>query len=132
MDDKIYNIGEFFSSGGATLYKNPSDQTVIMYHTFWNNFRTHIFKKSESKIVDDIPRGARKKSKLRIKKRAIELNVTAQIEKVSLIPDGDTIDFASYDDYSYEMEDENNGPKSVLHAKPALDIMKLAVQGISW
>ena len=29
------------------------------------------------------------------------------------------------------MEDENNGPKSVLHAKPALDIMKLAVQGIS-
>ena len=101
--------------------------------SFWNNnFRTHIFKKSESKIVDDIPRRARKKSKLRIKKRAIELNVTAQIEKVSLIPDGDIIDFASYDDYSYEMEDENNGPKSVLHAKPALDIMKLAVQGISW
>ena len=24
-----YIIGEFFSSGGATLYKNPSDQTVI-------------------------------------------------------------------------------------------------------
>ena len=23
-----YIIGEFFSSGGATLYKNPSDQTV--------------------------------------------------------------------------------------------------------
>ena len=101
--------------------------------SFWNNnFRTHIFKKSESKIVDDIPRRTRKKSKLRIKKRAIELNVTAQIEKVSLIPDGDIIDFASYDDYSYEMEDENNGPKSVRQAKPALDIMKLAVQGISW
>jgi hypothetical protein len=25
-----YIIGEFFSSGGATLYKNPSDQTVIL------------------------------------------------------------------------------------------------------
>ena len=24
-----YIIGEFFSSSGATLYKNPSDQTVI-------------------------------------------------------------------------------------------------------
>ena len=23
-----YKIGEIFSSGGATLYKNPSDQTV--------------------------------------------------------------------------------------------------------
>ena len=27
MDDK-YIIGEIFSSGRATLYKNPSDQTV--------------------------------------------------------------------------------------------------------
>ena len=26
-----YIIGEFFSSGGATLYKNPSDQTVILH-----------------------------------------------------------------------------------------------------
>ena len=26
-----YIIGEFFSSGGATLYKNPSDQTVDYY-----------------------------------------------------------------------------------------------------
>ena len=24
-----YIIGEFSSSGGATLYKNPSDQTVL-------------------------------------------------------------------------------------------------------
>ena len=24
-------IGEIFSSGGSTLYKNPSDQTVIIY-----------------------------------------------------------------------------------------------------
>ena len=24
-----YIIGEIFSSGGATLYKNPSDQTVL-------------------------------------------------------------------------------------------------------
>jgi hypothetical protein len=26
-----YIIGEIFSSGGATLYKNPSDQTVKSY-----------------------------------------------------------------------------------------------------
>ena len=25
-----YIIGEIFSSGGATLYKNPSDQTVSL------------------------------------------------------------------------------------------------------
>ena len=25
-----YIIGEIFSSGGATLYKNPSDQTVLV------------------------------------------------------------------------------------------------------
>ena len=24
-----YTFGEIFSSGGATLYKNPSDQTVL-------------------------------------------------------------------------------------------------------
>ena len=31
-----YIIGEIFSSGGATLYKNPSDQTVasLPFH-FW-------------------------------------------------------------------------------------------------
>ena len=27
-----YIIGEIFSSGGATLYKNPSDQTVTEPH----------------------------------------------------------------------------------------------------
>ena len=27
---KTKYIGEFFSSGGATLYKNPSDQTVYI------------------------------------------------------------------------------------------------------
>ena len=27
-----YTIGEIFSSGGATLYKNPSDQTVILVY----------------------------------------------------------------------------------------------------
>ena len=27
-----YIIGEFFSSGGATLYKNPSDQTVYVWN----------------------------------------------------------------------------------------------------
>ena len=26
-----YIIGEIFSSGGATMYKNPSDQTVYFY-----------------------------------------------------------------------------------------------------
>ena len=30
MDDKIHNWYEIFSSGGATLYKNPSDQTVCI------------------------------------------------------------------------------------------------------
>ena len=29
-----YIIGEIFSSGGATLYKNHSDQTVILYGTY--------------------------------------------------------------------------------------------------
>ena len=27
----IYIIGEIFSSGGATLYKNPSDQTSVVF-----------------------------------------------------------------------------------------------------
>ena len=27
-----YTIGEIFSSGGATMYKNHSDQTVIIHH----------------------------------------------------------------------------------------------------
>ena len=30
-----YIIGEIFSSGGATLYKNPSDQTVPIYSNFF-------------------------------------------------------------------------------------------------
>ena len=34
-----YIIGEFFSSGGATLYKNPSDQTV----TYDKHFTKIIF-----------------------------------------------------------------------------------------
>ena len=29
-----YIIGEILSSGGATLYKNPSDQTVMFLHYF--------------------------------------------------------------------------------------------------
>ena len=29
-----YIIGEIFSSGGATLHKNPSDQ--IVYYTTWD------------------------------------------------------------------------------------------------
>ena len=33
-----YIIGEIFSSGGATLYKNPSDQTVI--GSTYNRFRS--------------------------------------------------------------------------------------------
>ena len=40
-----YIIGEFFSSGGATLYKNPSDQTVrnIQYTntSYHGNIRDH-------------------------------------------------------------------------------------------
>ena len=33
-----YTFGEIFSSSGATLYKNPSDQTV--YNSYW---KPHIF-----------------------------------------------------------------------------------------
>ena len=32
----IYIIGEIFSSGGATLYKNPSNQTVFPQGIFLN------------------------------------------------------------------------------------------------
>ena len=43
MDDK-YIIGDIFSSGGATLYKNPSDQTVTrdleIFKTSQANFAT--------------------------------------------------------------------------------------------
>ena len=35
-----YTFGEIFSSGGATLYKNPSDQTVPSDHIFWNRYNT--------------------------------------------------------------------------------------------
>ena len=37
-----YLIGEIFSSGGATLYKNPSDQTVY-FAFFCVHFILHIF-----------------------------------------------------------------------------------------
>ena len=33
-----YIIGEFFSSSGATLYKNPSDQTVHILRTSMGQF----------------------------------------------------------------------------------------------
>ena len=33
-----YIVGEIFSSGGVTLYKNPSDQTVI------NKYRKNLSK----------------------------------------------------------------------------------------
>ena len=35
-----YTFGEIFSSGGATLYKNPSDRTVLF---FFNNLISRIF-----------------------------------------------------------------------------------------
>ena len=46
-------IGEIFSSGGATLYKNPSDQTVITsqqhekYHYFkdWDLLQSNLSSK---------------------------------------------------------------------------------------
>ena len=46
MDDKIHN-SEIFSSGGATLYKNPSDQTVwseerMSKNIDFNQFCTHF------------------------------------------------------------------------------------------
>ena len=34
-----YTLGEILSSRGATLYKNPSDQTVI--HLFQDKFKAH-------------------------------------------------------------------------------------------
>ena len=37
-----YIIGEFFSSGGATLYKNPSDQTVTQINSLGHNFCIEI------------------------------------------------------------------------------------------
>ena len=45
---KKYMIGELFSSGGATLYKNPSDQTVCSQrmqtlNLKWSDF-LHLFK----------------------------------------------------------------------------------------
>ena len=36
-----YIIGEFFSSGGATLYKNPSDQTVNLA-ILWKCFSFYL------------------------------------------------------------------------------------------
>ena len=48
-------IGEIFSSGGATLYKNPSDQTVCnhsLFHYFPILMQTNIFFKiSNSKSI---------------------------------------------------------------------------------
>ena len=35
-----YIIGEIFSSGGATLYRNPSDQTVVA--PYYNKCRIKI------------------------------------------------------------------------------------------
>ena len=38
-----YIIGEIFSSGGATLYKNPSDQTVIKICNAGKNIYKNYF-----------------------------------------------------------------------------------------
>ena len=40
-----YIIGEIFNSGGATLYKNPSDQTVS-YQPLDGNTLEHVLKLS--------------------------------------------------------------------------------------
>ena len=48
---KYIVIGEFFSSGGATLYKNPSDQTVMHQknkRAFAYDFLHHVEKKAFS------------------------------------------------------------------------------------
>ena len=42
-----YILGEIFSSGGATLYKNPSDQTVLRHKSpmFMNSVQSFLSKK---------------------------------------------------------------------------------------
>ena len=50
-----YRIGEIFSSGGAALYKNPSDQTVcieLFMHaeTFWLRNYIRRFRKSFNRL----------------------------------------------------------------------------------
>ena len=49
-----YIIGEIFSSGGATLYKNPTDQTVPEKSTFEidgiENIKRHRMMENEMKI----------------------------------------------------------------------------------
>ena len=46
-----YTIGEIFSSGGATLYKNPSDQTVYSHAIIivydWTRLASEVIKKED-------------------------------------------------------------------------------------
>ena len=44
-----YIIGEIFSSGGATLYKNPSDQTVRSFD-FQSEFNFRIFQQWKKNV----------------------------------------------------------------------------------
>ena len=38
-----YIIGEIFNSGGATLYKNPSDQTALIFSSFGRRLSIILF-----------------------------------------------------------------------------------------
>ena len=46
-----YIIGEFFSSGGATLYKNPSDQTVKFTFHYTQTIYMDITKKRKDPVI---------------------------------------------------------------------------------
>ena len=50
-----YTIGEIFSSGGATLYKNPSDQTVRPKSTVQSGWTKPLFRQSNTFIKKNIP-----------------------------------------------------------------------------
>ena len=52
-----YMIGEIFSSGRATLYKNPSDQTVFHFEkNSWQTYKTLVayFKSSSIIILNNL------------------------------------------------------------------------------
>ena len=52
-----YTFGEMFSSRGATLYKNPSDQTVCSYwlnvrHTIGNGGHSHTASRGHHEYLE--------------------------------------------------------------------------------
>ena len=98
---------------------------------FKQALKAHVFKTYGTKILDKIPKV--KKNKLRFKRKTIEFNYTAMVEKVPRnqlnfddFEDFDSIDLEDYLDYSFEME---YGSQNIIETRPDLDTMKIAVQG---